>query len=138
MLLVSVFFITASDVCTIECNDQFYCSNNFCKPHCARFRNYSKEVNVAVDVMIIIGAIVGLLGGIAVLIISVMKRKRMYVCIIAIYACTSSFYNIFLFAITLCRLKFPTIFIFYLTIALLIGGECNITSIYIYNYSRNE
>ena len=132
--IIVAFFITASDVCTIECNDQFYCSNNFCKPHCARFRNYSKEVTVAIDVMIIIGAIVGLLGGIAVLIISVMKRKRMYVCIIAIYACTSSFYNniIFLFAITLCRLKF----LFYLTIALLIGGECNITSIY--NYSRNE
>ena len=83
-ILVSVFFITASDVCTIECNDQFYCSNNFCKPHCARFRDYSKEVTVAIDVMTIIGAIVGLLGGIAVLIISVMKRKRMYVCIIAI------------------------------------------------------
>ena len=75
------YLITASDVCTIECNDQFYCSNNICKPHCARFREYSKEVTVAVDVMIIIGNIVGLLGGIAVLIISVMKRKRMYVCI---------------------------------------------------------
>ena len=73
------YLITASDVCTIECNDQFYCSNNFCKPHCARFRDYSKEVTVAIDVMIIIGAIVGLLGGIAVLIISVIKRKRMYV-----------------------------------------------------------
>ena len=81
--IIVAFFITASDVCTIECNDQFYCSNNFCKPHCARFRDYSKEVNVAIDVMIIIGAIVGILGGIAVLIISVMKRKRMYV----YYAC---------------------------------------------------
>ena len=71
------YLITASDVCTIECNDQFYCSNNFCKPHCARFREYSKEVTVAIDVTIIIGNIVGLLGGIAVLIIFVMKRKRM-------------------------------------------------------------
>ena len=69
------YLITASDVCTIECNDQFYCSNNFCKPHCARFRDYSKEVTVAIDVMIIIGAIVGLLGGIKGRIIEEKRQK---------------------------------------------------------------
>ena len=120
--IIVAFFITASDVCTIECNDQFYCSNNFCKPHCARFRDYSKEVNVAIDVMIIIGAIVGLLGGIAVLIISVMKRKRMYV----YYACNVWVLPMCLFIIIFCRLTFPTIFVFYLTIALVISGEYTI------------
>ena len=77
--LTQCSFNTVTDLCTITCHDQFYCENNFCKPNCHRFREYSEAYTVTSDVLLVVSGSIGILSGGAVLLISCVHRKRMYV-----------------------------------------------------------
>ena len=66
-------------LCTIECHDQFYCENNFCKPRCDSFGEQSDVFVVASDVLVAVSAVIGSIAGSTVLVISCLRHKRMYV-----------------------------------------------------------
>ena len=63
--------------CTIECHDQFYCENNFCKPRCDKFKSHS--YTVATDVLLLASTCINIVTGFASLVISCLTYKRMYV-----------------------------------------------------------
>ena len=64
-------------LCIIDCHDQFYCEDNICKPRCNNFRDHSYEYTVASDVLVAIGFSIGILCGIAILMITCLRYKRM-------------------------------------------------------------
>ena len=88
----SVPFVTLSNTvvqfeevqCSIECHDQFYCENNFCNPRCDKFEEYSHSYTVATDVLAIVAACIGIVAGLAVLVIFCVRYKKMYVHIFAL------------------------------------------------------
>ena len=65
--------------CTLECHEQFYCDNNFCKPRCDRFREFSSSYVTATDAVIVFSAVVCVVTGIFVLVFTCLRYKRMYV-----------------------------------------------------------
>ena len=65
--------------CSIECNDQFYCENNFCRPLCKEFEDYPHPYIVASDVLIILATSIGVVTVLATLVISCLRYKLMYV-----------------------------------------------------------
>ena len=65
--------------CSLKCHDQFYCENNFCKPRCDKFEEHSHTYTVTADVLLILSSIVGTFSGLAVLVISCLRHKRMCV-----------------------------------------------------------
>ena len=71
--------------CSIECNDQFYCENNFCKPLCDEFEEYPHSYIMASDVMIILATSIGVVTVLATLVISCLRHQQMYMCLI--YTC---------------------------------------------------
>jgi hypothetical protein len=79
--------------CTIQCHQHFYCDNNFCKPRCDRFREYSESYIALSDALTITAGCAGLLCGIAVVVIFLLRRKTL--------------------------MKFPTVLVFYSTFSLL-------------------
>ncbi|CAI8013680.1 hypothetical protein GBAR_LOCUS8633 [Geodia barretti] len=78
--------------CTIQCHDHFYCEDNFCKPRCDRFREYSDEYVMLSDGLMITSGSLGLVCTIAVLVLFFIRRKTL--------------------------MMFPTILVFYSTISL--------------------
>ena len=70
--------------CSIECHDQFYCENNFCNPRCDKFEEYSHSYTVATDVLAIVAACIGIVAGLAVLVIFCLRYQKMYVHILAL------------------------------------------------------
>jgi hypothetical protein len=89
--------------CTIVCHEHFYCDNNFCKPRCDRFTIYSDEYVKLSDGLMITSGCVGLLCGIAVVVIFCIRRKKLMI--------------------------FPTILVFYMTISILIVGKFMIETV---------
>ena len=71
--------IVADVPCVLECHDQFYCDDNFCKPRCDRFQEFSSSYLLGSDIVIAFCASLCLLTGISVLVISCLRYKRMYV-----------------------------------------------------------
>ena len=63
--------------CAIECHDHFYCDNNFCKPRCDRFREYSDAYVMISDALMITAGCVGLICGIVVVIVFSIHYKTM-------------------------------------------------------------
>ena len=63
--------------CTIECHDQFYCENNFCKPRCDGYEEHSHSYTVATDVLILVLSSIGMVTGLAGLVISCLRYKHM-------------------------------------------------------------
>ena len=70
--------LTAESECTIECRDDFYKDSEMCtcKPRCDRWEQHPHSTVIVADVIVIISASIGLLAGIAVLILTLMRRKR--------------------------------------------------------------
>ena len=65
--------------CTLKCHEQFYCDDNFCKPRCDRFQEFSSSFVTATDAVVVLSSSVCVLTGILVLVISCLRYKRMYV-----------------------------------------------------------
>ena len=63
--------------CSIECNDQFYCENNFCKPV---YNEYPHSYIVATDVLIILVISIGLVTMLATLISDFLSSPKANVC----------------------------------------------------------
>ena len=62
----------------ITCSDGFYCDDglNACTPLCGTWSQYSKSVNIAIDFSIILSTCIGVVGGIGVLIVAGIRRKK--------------------------------------------------------------
>ena len=69
--------ILTNMTCTIECDDQFYCENNFCKPRCDRFTLYSDLYNIVSDVLTLAAGCIGILCSIAVFVVFYIRRKTL-------------------------------------------------------------
>ena len=63
--------------CKIECHENFYCENNFCKPRCDRFTDHPISYNRVSDALMITSACVGFLSGIGVLAVFLLRRKSL-------------------------------------------------------------
>ena len=65
--------------CSVECRDGFYINTTLCAclPRCDTWEQYPHSTTVASDVFVVLAAIVGLIAGIAVLVISCIRWKRM-------------------------------------------------------------
>ena len=63
--------------CTTECHEQFYCDNNFCKPRCDRFEEFSHSYVITSDVVVAMCACICVLSGLSVLVISFLRYKKM-------------------------------------------------------------
>ena len=115
--------------CSIECHDQFYCENNFCKPRCDKFEEYSHSYTVAIDVLIIASTSIGMMTGLASLVISCLRYKHMYVTDYHYYfdfVCKKVLYSpsrLLAILLTFFRLTFPTILVFYFTIPIIFFGK---------------
>ena len=72
--------------CSIECNDQFYCENNFCKPVYNKFEEYPHSYIVATDVLIILVISIGLVTMLATLISDFLSSPQAK-CMCLIYTC---------------------------------------------------
>ena len=68
----------AESECNIKCRDDFYEDSEMCtcKPRCDSWEQYPHSTVIVTDTVVIISASIGLLSGIAVLIISLIRRKR--------------------------------------------------------------
>ena len=76
----NVFLAVAIDnetECTVQCHDHFYCENNFCRPRCDRFREYSDEYVMISDGLTITAASLGLICSIVVLVLFYLRRKSL-------------------------------------------------------------
>ena len=76
----------------LKCHYQFkeYCG--VCLPLCGTFSQYTAEVRISEDVVIIISSVLAIIGGVIVLALAAVKRKEMYasfscVCIASSYIC---------------------------------------------------
>ena len=65
--------------CSLECRDGFYKNDTLCAcfPRCDTWEQYPHSTNVASDFFVVLSAAVGLIAGIAVLVISCIRWKRM-------------------------------------------------------------
>ena len=68
---------TVNSSCMLECHEHFYCDNNFCKPRCDGFTIYSDEYVKLSDGLLITSGCVGLLCGIAVVVVFCTRRKKL-------------------------------------------------------------
>ena len=70
---------SSTDNCTSTgraCREGFYCESGICLPRCDEWEQYPHAIVVAIDVIVILSAAVGLIAGIAVLILSCISWKR--------------------------------------------------------------
>ena len=65
--------------CSRECRDGFYKNDTLCAclPRCDTWEQYPHSTTVASDFFVVLSATVGLIAGIAVLVISCIRWKRM-------------------------------------------------------------
>ena len=65
----------------IICREGFFCDNdtNECVPQCGVWSQYSHSVNTAVDTLALLSALSGVIGGVGVLIVAALRRKKVYV-----------------------------------------------------------
>ena len=86
----------SEDTDSIDCGDQFGLAYNdsVCLPLCKQFSQYSEEFTNVYFAISILSHILNMIGGMAVLIIAICKRQKMYVIICLIendsYLCTYS------------------------------------------------
>ena len=70
---------------TCTCNEDFFCKRpngseqEFCVPECGTWEEYPHKTVVIIDAVVILAAIIGLVSGVAVLIITGIRRKKVYV-----------------------------------------------------------
>jgi len=68
---------------TLQCQEGFSCSamgnTSLCLPVCGHWAQYSRGTVVAIDVAIILSAAIGVIASVAVLVVSCIRWKRMYV-----------------------------------------------------------
>ena len=64
---------------TLECTQGFYRENgsSVCIPSCHAWTEYEPTISIVIDVILFMAALVGFLAAVAVLVISVVRRKRM-------------------------------------------------------------
>ena len=71
---------------TCECHEDFFCKETnesghdlklACVPECGSWEQYSHSTIIIIDTVVILAAIVGILSGIAGLVIAIVKRKKM-------------------------------------------------------------
>jgi len=64
---------------TLECTQGFYRENgsSMCIPSCHMWTELEPTVSIAIDVIVCFAALTGFLSAIAVLVISIVRRKRM-------------------------------------------------------------
>ena len=66
---------------TLQCQEDFSCSSvgnaSLCLPVCGRWEEYSRSTVVAIDVVVILSAVIGFVSSIAVLVISCIRWNRM-------------------------------------------------------------
>ena len=69
----------SATVKTLECTQGFYRENesSACIPSCHNWTEYESTATIAIDVIVFIAALIGFLAAVAVLVISVVRRKRM-------------------------------------------------------------
>ena len=68
----------------LECREGFYredpsSASDVCLPSCHSWLEYSKQLSIFIDVVIVLSALIGFVVAILVLVISILRRKRMYV-----------------------------------------------------------
>ena len=63
----------------LNCHDQFKDFCGVCLPLCATFSQYTAEVRIREDIVIITSTILAIIGGMIVLTFAAIKRKEMYV-----------------------------------------------------------
>ena len=63
--------------CAIKCHNHFYCENNFCRPRCDQFREYSDEYLMLADGLTVTAASLGLICSIVVLVLFYLRRKSL-------------------------------------------------------------
>ena len=68
-----------SDSCSVKCRDGFYTNTTLCVclPRCDTWELYSRTITVVTDVFTLLSASIGFIAGVAVLVISCIRRKRM-------------------------------------------------------------
>ena len=82
---------------TLQCQEGFSCSamgnTSFCLPVCGRWAQYPRGTVVAIDVVIILSAAICVIASIAVLVLSCIQWKRMYVWlnVTSLYSNTDTF-----------------------------------------------
>jgi len=64
---------------TLECTQGFYLENgsSVCIPSCHKWTQYEPNLSTALDVIVLLCALVGLIAAIVALVLSVISRKRM-------------------------------------------------------------
>ena len=66
------------DGCTVECSSGFYCTaDNKCNPDCGSWEQDSHHLVVATDAVVIVSTCIGVVAGVAVLIVTGLRRKQM-------------------------------------------------------------
>ena len=62
----------------LKCHYQFkeYCG--VCLPLCGTFSQYTAEVRISQDILLITSSVLAIIGGVIVLVLAAIKRKEMY------------------------------------------------------------
>ena len=66
-----------TDVGSLECHDGFYVNAMSCLPRCDTWEQHPHSTIVITDVFVLLSAAIGLIAGVAVLVIAYIRRKRM-------------------------------------------------------------
>ena len=59
------------------CQVDFFSDGGVCKPECGRWSIYSDELATAITVLVFLSTTVGIIGGMAVFILSLIRYKKM-------------------------------------------------------------
>ena len=81
LLPSSVQSLRAPNCSDIICREGFFCESNIneCVPQCGVWSQYSHSVNIVIDTLTLVSVCCGALGGVGVLIVAVLRRKKVYV-----------------------------------------------------------
>lgn len=81
----ATIFFSASSL--LECREDFFREEHFniCVPICPAWRLNNKATTIAVDVVIGISYTSGFIAGIVIVVISVLRKKTMYVSLVDLY-----------------------------------------------------
>ncbi len=73
--------------CSLNCSKNFHCvpSSGSCTPTCD-WIEYEEPVNTIINVSVIVSCSVGVMFAILILILAIVKRRKMYVLSIQLYA----------------------------------------------------
>ena len=81
---------TTQSNCSLQCSSGFYCkvgeTVDTCAPTC-EWKEYPEELNTALDAIVVISTVIGVLAGIIVIITACLRWERVLVTIVEIPAC---------------------------------------------------